>query len=131
MTKKSISEKELEFLFPETEVEIAGHTFALRPFSFSETVVVAEKLKGVLGILAEGEVTATTMATIYATSYEGIRDIMAMCLDIKPDLVDKFDQESALIAITSIIAVNKDFFVLRVKSTMDDLVNQVMPTIEQ
>lgn len=120
----TITEKELEFLFPETTVEIAGHEFKLRPFSFVETKIVAEKLKNVLHLFA-GEITFETLAEIYANSYEGVRDVIAMCLNIKPTLVDKFDQKSALIAITHIIEVNKDFFSQNVEKEMKRLVEMM------
>ena len=126
----NITEKELEFLFPENEVEIAGHMFSIRPFSFVETQIVALKLKDVLHLFA-GEITPMILAEVYSTAFEGVRDIIAMSLGIKPALVEKFDQASALIAITEIVKVNKDFFVQQVEGTMTELTEMVMPSEEE
>ena len=117
---KTITEKELEFLFPEAEYEIAGHTFTLRPFTFAETRIVAKKLANVLHLF-EGELTFDMMAVIYAEAYDGIRDVVAMSLSIKPELVDKFDQKSAVAAIKAVVEVNKDFFVQEVQPLVVDL----------
>lgn len=116
----NVTEKELKFLFPETVVEIAGHEFTLTPFSFVETRIVAEKMKDVLYLFA-GDITPDVLIEIYSKGYNGVRDVIAMTLDIKPALVDKFDQQSALKAITHIIEVNKDFFTQQVESEMDGL----------
>ena len=115
-----ITEKELELLFPETTVEIAGHEFVLKPFSFVETRIVAQKLKSVLHLFA-GEITPDVLVEIYSTGFEGVRDVIAMSLGIKPQLVEKFDQQSALKAITYIIEVNKDFFSQQVETQMETL----------
>lgn len=116
----NITEKELDLLFPETEVEIAGHTFLLRPFSFVETKIVAMKLKEVLHLFT-GEITPQVLVQIYATGFDGVRDVIAMSLNIKPALVEKFDQQAAMKAITNIIDVNKDFFTQQVENEMENL----------
>ncbi len=121
---KNITEKELEFLFPETEVEIAGKQFTLKPFTFSETRVVASKLGKVLHLFT-GDLTTNDLVQIYAEAYEGVRDIIAMSLGIAPKLVDKFDQASAIIAIKNVVQVNKDFFVAQVETQVTALMEVV------
>ena len=116
----TITEKELELLFPETVVEIAGHEFTLKPFSFVETRVVAIKLKEVLHLFAS-EVTPSVLAEIYDKAFDGVRDVIAMSLGIKPTLVEKFDQKSAMKAITEIIKINKDFFTEQVEDEVQSL----------
>lgn len=116
----NITEKELELIFPETVVEIAGHEFKLTPFSFVETRTVAEKMKNVLHLFA-GDITPEILIEVYSKGFEGVRDVIAMSLNIKPALVEKFDQASALKAITYIIEVNKDFFTQQVEGEMESL----------
>lgn len=116
----NITEKELDLLFPETIVEIAGHEFTITPFSFVETRIVAEKMKEVLYLFA-GEITPDVLIEIYSKGFDGVRDVIAMTLGIKPQLVEKFDQQSALKAINHIISVNKDFFTQQVESELETL----------
>jgi len=116
----NITEKELELLFPETVVEIAGHDFTLKPFSFIETRIVAEKLKEVTHLFV-GNVTPDTIMEIYSKGGEGVRDVIAIALNLKPQLVDKFDPQSTIKAITHIIEVNKDFFLQSVDSELENL----------
>lgn len=123
----NIVEKELEFLFPESTFELGGQEFSIKPFSFVETQIVALKLKDVLHLFA-GEITPMVLAEVYSTAFEGVRDIIAMSLSLKPKTVEQFDQASALIAITQIVRVNKDFFVERVEATMTELTEMVMPS---
>ena len=118
---KDLVEKELELIFPTTDVEIAGHVFELRPFSFVETRVAAMKLKEVLHLMEDG-VDLDKIAEIYSKGGEGVRDVIAMCLDIKPATVDKFDMKSTATAIVNIIKINKDFFVEQVETEVSDLV---------
>lgn len=117
---KDLVEKELDLIFPSTEVEIAGHTFELKPFSFVETRIVALKLKDVLHLLADG-IKVENLAEIYANGYDGVRDVIALCLNIKPSTVDRFDQKNAMKAISKIIEINKDFFVEQVETEVEHL----------
>ena len=116
----NVTEKELEFYFPGKDVEIAGHEFTIIPFSFVETQIVAKKMKDVLYLFA-GDITPDVLIEIYAKGFEGVRDVVAMSLGISPKLVEKFDQQSAMKAITNIIEVNKDFFTKRVEGEMENL----------
>lgn len=116
----SITEKELDLIFPETLVTIAGYEFTLKPFSFAETRIVAIKLKAVLHLFAS-EVTPSVLAEIYDKAFDGVRDVIAMSLGIKPALVEKFDQRSAVKAVTEIIKINKDFFVEQVEDEVQSL----------
>ena len=118
---KDLVEKELELLFPTTEVEIAGHTFELRPFSFVETRIAAMKLKDVAHLMGDG-IEMDKIAEIYSKGGEGVRDVIAMCLDLKPATVDKFDMKSTTTAIVNIIKINKDFFVEQVETEVNNLV---------
>lgn len=117
---KDLVEKELELLFPTEEVEIAGHTFELKPFSFVETRIAALKLKDVLHLMGDG-LEMNNIAEIYSKGGEGVRDVIAMSLDIKPTTVDKFDMKSTATAIVNIIKINKDFFVSQVETEVEQL----------
>ena len=118
---KSITEKELNLIFPEEEVEIAGHVFTLRPFSFLETKIVAQKLHKVLHLFVADDLTTEAISSLYGDTYDGIRDVIAMSLKIDPNLVDKFDTASALRAITHIIKINKNFFSVELTKEAEDL----------
>lgn len=113
----SITEKELKFLFPETTVEIAGHEFSLKPFSFHETFIVAEKLKNVLGLLQAG-MSTEQIAHAVVQSCDGVEEIMAMALDLEVETIRKFDNKNAMKAILKIIEVNSDFFSESVQSEL-------------
>jgi len=118
---KTITEKELDLIFPEDEVTIGGHVFTIRPFSFAETRVVATKLKKVLHLFAADNLDANAFGQIYGDAYEGIRDVIAMTLNINKNLVDRFDVASAFRAITHIIKINKDFFSESVGPEIEEL----------
>lgn len=105
----SVTEKELDFLFPEKDTEIAGQQFTLRPFSLHETFVVAEKLQNVLHLLTD-DMSVSAIAKMIVSSRDGVEDIIAMSLGIDVKLVRKFDMMNAMKAVTAIVEVNRDFF---------------------
>jgi len=109
-----ITDKELQLLFPETEVEFAGKTFTIRPFSFVETRTVVRKLQDVIHLFGQ-ELTAATLAGIYDKAFDGIADVIAMVYQLDRKTVEKLDIQSALIAVNGIIGANKSFFVDRVE----------------
>lgn len=122
---KTITEKELTLLFPGTDVEIAGHTFNITPFSFVQTKTVSLKLRNVLHLFAADTFDKAAFAGIYTDAYDGIRDVIALSLNIKPNLVDRFDLASAFKAITNIISINKDFFLESVTPELKGLTEVV------
>lgn len=108
---KSVAEKELEFVFPEEEVEIAGQTFTIRPFSFYETLTVAEKLYPMFNLIgSNGKLDTQALTKELHQSAENIIDIIALSLNLNKNTVKKFDNKNAVKAIAKIIEVNKDFF---------------------
>lgn len=127
---KTITEKELTLLFPSTDVEIAGHTFALTPFSFVETKIVSLKLRKVLHLFAADTFDQAAFAGVYTDAYDGIRDVIALSLNIKPNLVDRFDLASAFKAITNIISINKDFFLESVSPELKVMVDMFADAME-
>jgi len=90
-------------------VEIAGHTFSLKPFSFHETFLVAEKLKNVLHLFQIG-MTTDKIARVVIESRDGIEEILSMALDMDIELVKRLDNKNAMKAIVNIIEINKGFF---------------------
>lgn len=106
--------KELKLLFPEKEVELAGQTFTIRPFSFVETRTVVRKLKDALHLFS-GELTVNALADIYDKAFDGIVDVIAMVYQLDRETVEQFDNKTALQAVMGIVEVNKDFFVEEVE----------------
>ena len=104
-----ITEKELDLLFPETDVEVAGHTFTLKPFSFHESFIVAEKLKNVLHVFQIG-MSTDAIARVIIEARDGVEEIVSMAFGLDVKLVQKLDNKNAIKAIVKIIEVNKDFF---------------------
>lgn len=127
---KTITEKELTLLFPSTDVEIAGHTFEMKPFSFVESKIVSLKLRNVLHLFAADTFDQAAFATMYTDAYDGIRDVIALSLGIKPNLVDRFDLASAFKAITNIISINKDFFLKSVNPELKVMVDMFADAME-
>lgn len=116
----NITAKELNLLFPVTEVEIAGHTFKLKPFSFYETFIVAEKLQSVLGLF-NTQMTVEDIARVVLSSRTGVEDILAMALELDVETIRCFDNKSAMKAIVKIIEVNRDFFSQSVQEELEGL----------
>lgn len=115
-----ITKKELDLLFPETEVELAGHTFKIKPFSFVETRTVATKLGPVMHLFSS-DMTPASLAVIYTDAFDGIVDVMQMVYGIDKSLIEQFDQATALKAIIEIVNVNKNFFSDRVETHLTDV----------
>jgi hypothetical protein len=115
-----VQEKELSFLFPEKQYEIAGREFTLRPFSFHETFAVAEKLKTILPLLRLG-MTADAIAEVIISSGKGVEEVMAMALKLDIEDVQRFDIKNAMKAIQAIVEINHDFFVQEVQGILVDL----------
>jgi len=115
-TKKSIPQKEMEMLFPESKnVEIAGTVYTIKPFNFVQTRMVVKALGGTVGyvpmlISDDGVINLDVATKVLDESFDGICKIISMCLNIDVSDVEQFDNTSALKAITNIIEVNKEFF---------------------
>jgi len=116
----SVTEKELAFLFPEESVEIAGHAFTLRPFSFHETFLVAEHLRSVLHLLQVG-MSIEAIAGVIVQARDGIEQTMSLALGLDVEVIRKFDNRSAMKAIVEIIRINKDFFAQQVQEELRSL----------
>lgn len=124
MLTMKITEKELSLLFPETEVEFAGKTFTIRPFSFAETRTVVRKLQEVIHLFGS-ELTAQALAEIYDKAFDGVADIIAMVYQLDRKTVEKLDIKSALAAINGIIRTNKSFFVDQVEAEINNIVTMM------
>ena len=98
----SVNEKELKFLFPETQVELGGVEFTIRPFSFAETRIVAAKLKDVL-YLFTGDITPDVLAVVYDKAFDGLVDVIAMTYQLNKKTVQSFDLATAMKAIVEIV----------------------------
>lgn len=116
----SVTEQELEFLFPEKEINIAGREFTLRPFSLHEAFVVAEKLQSALSLLKEG-MTTEEITSLLIQTRDGVEDVMALSLGLDVEVIRKFDLKSAFKAVRCIVEVNKDFFIQEVMKEFEDL----------
>ena len=116
-----VVEKEMKMLFPETDVELGGQTFSIRPFSFVETRIVVKHLKEVLHIL-NGDLTPQALAEIYDKAFDGVVAVIAMTFKMENENVEQFDNATALKAITSIVDVNKSFFAESVAAETDKIV---------
>ena len=117
---KTVQEQELQMLFPEKEIMLAGKEFTIRPFSFIETMVVAKKLKSVLHLFG-GDITPESLAVIYENSFEGIVDVIALVYSIDRKAVENFDMKNAVAAINGIIEVNQSFFADTVEPELESL----------
>lgn len=117
MGKKNI---ELELLFPETDVELGGAKFTIRPFSFVETRTVTRKLKDVMHLFV-GELTPEVLTEVYDKAFDGVVDIIAMVYQLDRETVEQFDLATATKAIKGIVGVNKDFFGDQVENQLDSL----------
>lgn len=120
MKTNTLTEKEIKILFPESELEIAGLTFTIRPFSFVESKKVVEKLGTVIHLLG-GEITPEVLGQLYASAFEQVRDIIAMVLKVEPTIVEQLDLGSVSKIVLEIIRVNKDFFDGSVKSNLESV----------
>tara|TARA_R110002096_G_scaffold59120_1_gene148457 strand:- start:503 stop:898 length:396 start_codon:yes stop_codon:yes gene_type:complete len=116
----TVQEKELQMLFPETEVMLLGREFTIKPFSFYETMVVSKKLKSVLHLFG-GNITAESLAEIYEKAFVGLVDVIALVYSLDRKTVEKMDMKNAIVAINGIIGVNKSFFVDSVEMEISNL----------
>ena len=117
----TISQKELELLFPEQVVEVAGKDITIRPFSFAETRKVMLKLKDVLHIFNADEITPSLIAQATDKSFDGICDVIAMVYGLDRKAVPNLDNRAVLQCIKGIVEVNKSFFVEQVSPVLNDL----------
>lgn len=115
-----IQTKELKFLFPEKEIEIAGCKFTLKPFTFHETFVVAGLLKDVLGLMQAG-MGVDQIAKVVVQCADGVEQTMSMALGLDVEDIQKFDNANAMKTIVNIIEINKDFFVDAVQKELGHL----------
>jgi hypothetical protein len=127
--KNNLTEKEIKILFPESEIEIAGLTFSVRPFSFVESKRVVEKLGSVIHLLG-GDITPEVLGQLYASAFEQVRDIIAMVLKIEPTIVEQLDLGSISKIVMEIIRVNKDFFDGSVKSNLEGIA-EIFKSLDQ
>jgi hypothetical protein len=121
----STQEKEMQFLFPEHEVELAGQTFTIKPFSLYQTSIVAKNLKGVFSFKLFTNLQDIDLGELFGENYEGFRKIIAMVYDIPEKTVDQFDIDTAIKAISEILYVNKDFFSKTVENTLTKAMDQL------
>jgi len=135
---KTITDKELELLYPNSgEIDICGHTFTIRKFSMGQSAFVLKKIGLIIPMLLSNYDFQTKslnalepgmlMGAFNETS-DGIFEVVAMCLNVKPAIVEEFDPETFFLVIEEIIRVNIDFFDNRVKSIVMD---KIVPMFAQ
>lgn len=106
----TVTDKELKYIFPETEVELAGCKFTLRPFSLHESFLVADNLSSVFPLFRQG-MPVEEIAKVVVGCEQGIEQVLSVALKLPVEEIQKFDIKTAVQAIMAVIKVNRDFFI--------------------
>ena len=124
-------ETELNILFPERTVEIAGTEFTIKPFSFGDTLKVITKFKKLAGILDSASFgSVESIVSIIITGEGELFDLLKMVYGKDRAWFERLDNANALKAIRSAVEVNYDFFTQNVAPMFEDLLRKKTTTQE-
>jgi hypothetical protein len=133
-----LTTKELEILFPNTEIiQIAGlkKKYTIRPFNINQTEVAVNELGALIPVImklfADGEVEEIdvgTMIGMFNESIGGLKRLVAMCIDEDVDsFVGQLDTATFITITTSIIHVNKAFFLDNLTKAIQASTKELIP----
>jgi hypothetical protein len=110
---------EIQKIFPEVNLELAGKEFKIVPFKFGQMPKIM-KLMEKLAVPAQKAIregTTHDITTVFGLMAEGgveLIQLMAEGIKVPVEFVENLDQEDGVKLLAAFIEVNKDFFVQRV-----------------
>lgn len=118
--------KELDTLFPESEIVLGGETIKVSPFRFGQFPQVIKKMRGVASAMDGDDFgSIASIVDLIALGGDDILDLVSIALKKDREWVDELTPEDGAKAISIVIESNYDFFELRVlpviSSTMERL----------
>lgn len=120
MTKKNES-SDLDVLFPNREIEIAGEMIKISPYKFKHLPKVMDMLEKI-SESTQGKITMQAMliAALKKFSEESF-EFIGWSLNKKKEWVEELNLKDATLILTTLWEVNRDFFVQEVLPLLEEV----------